>query len=349
MRKTFYSFSLLLSYNATYNFVVGGRGLGKTYGAKKRAIRRALRKGEQFIYLRRYKTEIPASKQTFFADISHEFPGWEFVIRGNTAKASRLIDEEKFSDEKDYKKALKERKWVDIGFFYALSSAQSLKSVSFPKVTTIMFDEFIIEKGHNQYIQDETTVFNNFYSTVDRWKDKTRVYFMANSVSIMNPYFIEYEIEPDNEGEIVIRKGGFIAAHFPDSEKFKEEIYQTKFGQFIKDTEYAEFAAGNQFADNNDELIHLKDGKAKYMYTLETKTGVFSVWFDAPNNKYFVQEKLPRNQDVYTLLPHKMSADKTLVYKSDKFIGYLRSAFNTARIMFDKPATRNAFADIFKR
>lgn len=349
MRKTFYSFNLLLSYNATYNFVVGGRGLGKTYDAKKRAIRKALTKGEQFIYLRRYKTEIPASKQTFFADISQEFPGWDFRVIGNTASAARAIDPDKYANESEFNKALKERKWRDIGFFYALSSAQSLKSVSFPKVTVILFDEFIIEKGNNRYIDNETQVFNNFYSTVDRWQDKTRVYFMANSVSIMNPYFIEYEIAPDEEGEFVIRNDGFVAAHFPDSEKFKEEIYNTKFGQFIKDTEYAEFAAGNQFADNHDHLLMVKGGRSKYMYTLECKTGMFSVWFDGANNRYFVQEKLPKNQDIYTLLPHKMSEEKTLVYKTDKLIGYLRSAFNTARVMFDKPATRNAFADIFKR
>ena len=35
--KDFYSFDKVYSYNAVYNFIPGGRGIGKTYGAKKKA------------------------------------------------------------------------------------------------------------------------------------------------------------------------------------------------------------------------------------------------------------------------------------------------------------------------
>jgi predicted AAA+ superfamily ATPase len=39
----YYDFKYVLSHNAVYNFVVGARGLGKTYGAKKMVIRNYLR------------------------------------------------------------------------------------------------------------------------------------------------------------------------------------------------------------------------------------------------------------------------------------------------------------------
>lgn len=32
-------------------------------------------------------------------------------------------------------------------------------------------------------------MFNNFYDTVDRNKDKTRVLFIGNAISEVNPYF----------------------------------------------------------------------------------------------------------------------------------------------------------------
>lgn len=47
-----------LSYNALFNFIIGARGVGKSYGAKKLAIQNFLKKGKQFVYVRRYKEEL---------------------------------------------------------------------------------------------------------------------------------------------------------------------------------------------------------------------------------------------------------------------------------------------------
>src|SRR5690606_5610588 len=91
----------------------------------------------------------------------------------------------------------KKRQWSTVCYFQCLSVGQQVKGASFDLVTSIVFDEFIIEKGLIQYLPDEATAMTNFYSTVDRNQDKTRVYFLANSVSITNPYFLEYDIRPD--------------------------------------------------------------------------------------------------------------------------------------------------------
>lgn len=337
-RHPYYNYSRVLSCNGVYNFVVGGRGLGKTYGAKRKAIRDALRKGDQFIYLRRYRTELGTARGTFFADIEHEFPDYDFRVNGYLAEAAPV-------DTREDKK----RRWQTIGFFVALSTAQTQKSVAFPRVKTIIFDEFIIENGALHYLQDETTIFNNFYSTVDRWTDKTRAFFLANSVSIMNPYFLKYEIRPDEGKDLVIRDNGFIVAHFPDAENFQSSVYETKFGRFIAGTEYAQYAVGNTFSDNHDGLIEDKTAHSKYRFSLETANGTFSVWIDQRNNEYFIQEKLPGSQLMFTMLPERMADGKVLMRYTDPPLAHLRSAFNMARISFDKPSTRNTFAEIFKR
>lgn len=348
MRK-YYDFGPILSYNAVYNLACGGRGIGKTYGAKKLAIRDAIRKGEEFIYLRRYKTELSASRDTFFADVGVEFPEKDFRIHGNRAQMSDPINPDEYETEADFSKANKARVWVTIGYFIALSTAQKQKSVSYPKVTKIIFDEFIIEKGALHYLPDETIAFNNFYSTVDRYSDRVKVFFLANSVSIMNPYFIAWDIVPSESNEFVRKANGFIVAHFPDSDEFAKDIFRTRFGQFIEGTDYAEYAVANQFADNNDSLVSVKGHKAKYQFTLECETGTFSVWYAMTNNHFYVQTRLPGNQTVYTLVPEKMSEDKTLMTVRDKPLAYLRASFNTGRMWFDRPSTRNTFREIFKR
>lgn len=338
MGLRYYNYDKLYSYNATYNFLVGGRGLGKTYGAKKKVLNAAITKSEQFIYLRRYKTELATARSTFFADIEHEFPNYDFKVNGPLALFAPVST-----------RSEKKREWFTMGYFIALSTSQMQKSVAFPKVKTIIYDEFIIERGNLHYLPEEATVFNNFYSTVDRYTDKTKVLFLANSVSIMNPYFLEYGIMPDETTEWITKNGGFIVAHFPDSKDFNNGVYETKFGKFIQNTEYAKYAVENTFSDNHDSLLDFKDAKAKYLYTLECKTGSFSVWENIATGQYFVQEKKPKSQTIFTIVPEKMSAEKVLLTFTDRPLAYLRTAFRTGKVNFDKPATRNSFTDIFKR
>ncbi len=337
-KLVYYNYSLLLSRNGTYNFLVGGRGLGKTYGIKKKAIKDALTKGIQFIYLRRYKTELSKSRSTFFADIKHEFPDYDFKNIGELAVASPVSTRNE-----------KKRDWITIGYFIALSTSQNEKSVSYPKVEKIIFDEFIIEKGAIQYLNSEVDVFNNFYSTVDRWQDKTKAYFLANSVSIMNPYFLYYAIRPESKDEFIVAKDGFIVAHFPKSEEFENSVYKSKFGKFIKDSEYADYAVGNSFSDNTKTMLANKGPKARYIFTLECQDGKFSVWMNFFDNEYYIQAKLPKNQIVYTLLANKMDTNKTLMNFSDRPLALMRAAFKNGNVSFDNPTTRNTFLEIFKR
>src|SRR5688572_15284043 len=100
----YYSFAKLDSYNAYYNMAVGGRGIGKTYGRKRKAIRDAIRKGKKFIYMRRYKEELQLAKETFFTDVQHEFPDHDFRTLGRLAYMSPIT-------ARDDKK----REWQPIG------------------------------------------------------------------------------------------------------------------------------------------------------------------------------------------------------------------------------------------
>lgn len=337
-RKTFsyYSFDKIYSFNAAFNFIIGARGLGKTYGAKKKVVNNFIRNGEQFIYLRRYKSELNG-RGTFFADLAHEFPQHHLRVHGNLAQVA------------EYHKDPKKRVWETAGYFVPLSTAQAQKSIAYPNVTTIIFDEFIIEKGALRYLPNEAKAFNDFYSTVDRWQDKTRVLFLANAVSIMNPYFLEYDIKPDEVPEYSRHAGGFIACHFADSDQFASEVYQTRFGKFIADTEYAEFSVRSKFGDNHHRMVQFKPSDAKYYCTIETRNGTFSVWVDYSVPLFYIQDKRPKREDIYTFVPEWMDDTKTLMMPTDKIAQVLRSSFKNGRTFFSSPKVRNAFVEIFKR
>ena len=110
----YYSYSRILSYNAFLNFLIGERGVGKTYGAVKFVTKEFIKKGHQFVYLRRYKSDLKKSVPTFFDSISNnnEFPEHKLTSKGNSL----------FIDDKQ------------AGFAVTLSTAQDLKSSNFDKV-----------------------------------------------------------------------------------------------------------------------------------------------------------------------------------------------------------------------
>lgn len=345
----YYSFDKVFSYNAYFNFIVGGRGLGKTYGAKKKAIKAAITNGEQFIYLRRYKEELTDSVRTFFDDLvaNGEFDEYDFRVNGRQFEYSGI----EFRDEK-------KREWHLAGMAMALSQGQAKKSMALPLVTLIIFDEFIIEKGHMRYLPFEYNVFQGLYSTVDRWKDKTRVLFLANAVSIDNPYFVFYGIIPEKNQEWIHgkkvklkdgRKVNYICAHFPVAGEFAASVSKTAFGQFIAGTEYEAFAISNQFADNDNRLIGNKVATARYKYTIITHKGRFSVWRDANMGAYYIQKKLPNNQLMFTLEDVFVDEDVILLLRNDPMLSFLRAAFRRGRMFFDEPLTRTAFMEVFKR
>jgi len=311
-----YDYSPVLSRNCVYNFIVGARGYGKTHGMQQRVIKRNINTGEMFVWMRRYREETVTTKNTFFSAVGGEFPDWDFRINGWLAERAPIETRNE-----------KKREWTAMGYFIPLSVAQSMKSVSFHMVTTVVFDEFIIEKGHTRYLPDEANVFNNFYSTVDRNQDRVKAYFLANSVSIMNPYFLKYDIRPDELPELSVHHGGFMLAHFPDSKDFRNSVRNTRFGKFISGTEYEAYAVGNEFRDANNNLVRPKPSQAKPLYNLETKDGKFSVWYDRRENEYFVQEKLIKdNHPIYTLLSERHAEGKIMLRYNDKLLGYLRSA-----------------------
>lgn len=137
----FYDYDRIISYNIPVNVLIGERGVGKSYGAKKFVINRWIKKKEQFLYLRRYQVELDkvfqkdSSGKDFFSDVRKEFPKDELKTKGHTF----ICDNEIF------------------GYAYRYTEAQDLKSsAGFENIHTIIIDEYPIEKSrYRQYLPDE--------------------------------------------------------------------------------------------------------------------------------------------------------------------------------------------------
>lgn len=341
----YYEYGSVRSYNAQYNAIAGARGLGKTYGAKVNVVEEWFKKRRQFFLLRRYRDEIKKAAPSFFADIAHLFPHADFRSIGGIAQVASAET-----------RGMKKREWETLGYFGALSQQQQYHGTSFHHVRTIIFDEFILHRGAGIYLPDEVTAFNNFYSTVDRNRNETKAFLLANSVEMANPYFIEWNIRPDEgrEFQVFARNDDgtpFGVVHLPSSEKFQSQVRATKFGRFLEKTspEYAEYAIGNQFHDATDERLAKKSSEAKYRFTLETRSQTVSIWYDMNTRLFYAVKRRPKNERIFVIDRNKMGSGKTYIEYGSKIMSMLRTAWNHDRILFDEPNTRNLFLDIFKR
>lgn len=55
---SYYDYHKIISYNCPLNILIGERGVGKSYGAKKYVIKKFLKDKSKFMYLRRYDNEL---------------------------------------------------------------------------------------------------------------------------------------------------------------------------------------------------------------------------------------------------------------------------------------------------
>lgn len=267
----YYDYTKILSYNAFINFLIGERGVGKTYGASKFVTKQFINKGEEFIYIRRYKTELAKAVPQFFSALisNDEFPDHKLTVKGN-----KFIIDDKVS-----------------GQAFSLSTAQSLKSSNFPKVKTIIFDEFIIEPGTTHYIKNEVENFLSMVESIARTRD-VRIFMLANAVTITNPYFIYFDISLPYNTDIKTYKDGLILIQYMNNLEYREAKAKTKFGRLTSGTEYSKYANENNFRLDNKNFIEKKTGNSKCSFGIKYKDFTYGVWFDYNEGKIFVSEDI---------------------------------------------------------
>lgn len=279
-----YNLNDILQYNCVYSFVVGMRGGGKTFAFKERAIKNFLKDGSQFIYLRRYKTELKKVRNFFEPDLVEKFPGNVFGVKGNTFYINNQV----------------------AGYAIALTCTMQEKQNNYAKVTLVGFDEFILDSsGSQKYLPNEFDTFNNFYDTVDRNKDKTRVLFIGNAISEVNPYFSGLSICPDqNKRFTKYIKGGEVLAVIEvwSDENIKAQRKQTRFGKLMAGTEYDAFSNDNKFYRDNTSFIKQRPDNAVYLFGIFSNGQILGVWQDRLYLDTFISSDF-RKRDLYCCLP----------------------------------------------
>jgi hypothetical protein len=321
----FYDPHDLLTRNALFSFVIGNRGAGKTYSFKKWAIKDFLKTGAQFIYLRRYKTEFDDFKN-FFADVSQEFPDVEFEVKGKLLFINQQL----------------------AGYGVALSTALTKKSVSYHLVNKIGFDEFVIDSKVIHYLSNEVTMFLEFYETVARMRDNVRAVFLSNAVSVVNPYFLYWNIRPS--GNKRFTKKGHILIEFVKNADFIEAKYKTRFGQIIRGTKYGEYAVENQYLKDNDNFVEKKTGDARFEFSILYNEHTYGFWTDYKRGLCFVSHAYDPSSSLQFALTDAEHKPNMLLIKSANRSHLLKGAIQAYEggwLRFEDMQIKNQAIEMF--
>ena len=276
MLNYWYDKGQLLSYKMFFNMVIGNRGGGKTYGFKTWAIDDFLKTGRQFVWLRRYGTEIELMRKSFFEDIAQKYPTHKFEIKGNK-KAGKFYVDNKI-----------------MGFYFALSTSAIAKSSSYPLVDKIIFDEFLIMGNTYKYLTEEVVLLLEFIETIFRNRENDPkaiqprgVYLAGNNITIANPYFLYFNIKPFKQRFYIDKVKGLLVEQY-SNKSFIETKKQSHIGKLTAGTAYAEYAIENKSYLDNDKFIAKKPSNASFNCAIDYKGKTYGFWLDYKNGNMYV-------------------------------------------------------------
>ena len=164
-----------------FNFLVGGRGTGKTYTT----LKVAKEDGRLFMLMRRTQSQADLiSKPEFsvFKPLNSDL-GWNVMVK-SISKYNSMFFEPDLDDEKSEH---------PIGYTCALSTLSNMRGFDASDIQLLIYDEFIPEK-HERLLKNEADALFNAYETMNRNREikgiaPIQMVCLANANDITNPVF----------------------------------------------------------------------------------------------------------------------------------------------------------------
>ena len=282
--------SQILSYGLPFNFIVGGRGTGKTYGALKTAYEENIR----FILMRRTQAQCDLINKPEFnpfkvlnADI-----GSSATVKSISKYNSKIIEETEESER-------------ILGYTCALSTIANMRGFDASDVELLIYDEFIPER-HERAIKNEGTAFLNAFETINRNREikgekPLQVLCLANAFNVANPIFLELGLvgrceKMKNTGtELFMDKERGVLLVLLQNSKISKAKADTALYR-LSSGSYADMALSNDFVYNNTDNIK---SMALKEFKLVCTVGEISIYRHKSKRLFYVSEHRTGTAPIY--------------------------------------------------
>lgn len=184
----FYSLDNIKKTDATYNVIFGERSNGKTYSVLYEGLKEYCLHGGQLAIVRRWKEDITGRRASDIFTALNSNNEVEKLTNGKYHGIAYFASKFYLCNYDENGKPVYSLDTDCFAYTFALSETEHNKSISYPNITTILFDEFITK---HIYLNDEFVLFMNTISTIVRQRTNVKIYMCGNTVNKFCPYFQE--------------------------------------------------------------------------------------------------------------------------------------------------------------
>ena len=180
----YYSTSRIDKKDATYNVIFGERSNGKTYALLEKSLKKYFKDGSQMAYVRRWQNDITGRRGSQLYGGINDNGVVKKLSGGAFAGVHYYAGKWYLCNYDDNGKVIYGDNDI-IAYAFSLTDNEHNKSTSYPKVETVVFDEFLTS---GQYLYDEFVLFMNSISTIVRRRTNVKIYMLGNTVNKFCPY-----------------------------------------------------------------------------------------------------------------------------------------------------------------
>lgn len=240
----YYSLDRILNTNSVYNIIIGERSNGKTYSVLRYGLKKFFETGEQMAIIRRWQVDITGNRASQIFDALEVNNEIDKLSKGKYCGIHYWAGKFYPCNYDSHGKAIYNDNEV-VAYPFALSDTEHNKSISYPKITTILFDEFTTRQ---LYLPDEFILFMNTISTIVRQRTNVKIFMLGNTVDKHCPYFHEMGLSNINR-----QKQGTIDIYTYGDSKLKVAVEYTKSMRKSKENNF-------YFAFDNPKLEMITSG-----------------------------------------------------------------------------------------
>lgn len=320
----------ILSYKMPFTFIIGARGIGKTYGSLDYVIETKTK----HIMMRRTQNQ------------ADQIANWDF-----SPYKSVCLDK---GIELMYKKVSKDVTGVyeldgniPFGYILALSTFKNIRGFDASDVPLWFYDEFVPE-SHDRKIKEEGKAFLNAYETIARnrelkGEDPLQVLCASNSEQIGNPIFMELGLvgiaeKMQRKGqEIYINNERGICIIIPRQSPISERKKNTALYKAAKSTQFTKMALENEF----DQVTDVNTGSRKLVeYRILCTIGEISIYRHKSDGTYYVSLHRSGAAPEYTL----SDADRQRFFRK---WNHIWTAYMNNKVYFESSMCEVLFQNAF--
>lgn len=336
----FYDPSFILSKKTAWNFTLGNRNAGKSFGYKNYLLKDYFKNKDtsrhcKFAILHRKVEDVKLTSPGFFDDVLEiKYPEVTITFKAASNGFGRFyIDKEV------------------IGYSLCIKNYVTYKKMAeLQSVRNILFDEFLSEK--NDYVDGEVDMIRNIYNTIARGggefiRNDVRMFFISNTVSMVNPYFSAF---PEIKKRFKFNTKRICAENFTFeiivNENAMKALEESEFGKSIQGTAYASYALNNQFFLDNYNFVEKVGGQKDYSFTFVLAGKEFAVYQCMSKGIVYISKSVDNTHKKIVFDTEDHDVNMLMLQRNELLIKNLSRLFQHGAVRFEDLDCKIAFLSI---